>query len=794
MPPGIIAVGAPRRIDHRERGVPDRTSPDPAEVAHPFREADYTQVLMGCIGMAIDSERRDIQAKALAHFNAKFGRHGLPPVPQSHQWAKLADRLWFIRYYVEALYRFDDGPAPTRHQLTLAMADMEVDWERTHGAHYAAYQEMTARWYGPRFRAPDPPPTAPPPKLDPETQEIIDRNQVSKKLQAYLGSLSKGRATAEKAYGELLVAQANVLSELGVRLRMEFDDQKQRADDHPVIEWLVAHDFPIQNGQLFPVLFDLLNQVRAYAKAGANDIALRQLESAETLHDRLATLLAEYYADKVAYARRMLVLLHTLKSISRMMVSFVVFRDIKGIMSQFAALVAVNVAFQQLDRSIGQRKELSGKDAVVDAAMELLMVKVTGKVTELLATRFAIDPRSITGHSMNMLVGGVVGSLQEELMNLGRGVSFVSFLRRLRDRLTDPGFWIENIAVSYLGSKYKSRGSVSLPFGRKTAGAVVLASAFLVAPKPASASPARTPMVEVTPHAAVPKGSPSSATRSRPADARTTRTSAGPNRTTLNVEPATVDRPGGAPSESQRRVDRSSLSPRQRSPSSPVAPASGTPAIAGAALTRRHRKQAALRRRITEITKLLDKIADHVVRNEAAAQLKALRKELVTSKDLDALADRLQAVQNRVNETYAVEQITFFVEYTPESFDVRKVHKRVVVPTRGKKGPEILDIVFEVTTTSGKRAFLVIEAKYGTSRLGWVKLGKKLLVRQFSPEWFDMRIKEIRIQDPAFASQLEKAWKSGHILPFVLKIVEDGTPSRFVDFKQKWTEYRDKRG
>jgi hypothetical protein len=793
VPADRFAVRAPSRIGHRERAVPERPAPALVDIDHPFRESDYTQVLLGCIGLAIDSERAAIRAKARAHVNAKAGRPGLPVVPQTHDWAKLEDRLLFLRYYVEDLHQFGgEGPAPTREQLTLGIANAEIEWERTNGTHYAAYQDMTARWYGPKFRAPDPLPPAPTPRLDPETQEIIDRNQVVEKLQAYLASVSKGRAVAEKAYGELLVAQANVLSEFGVRLRLEFDDQKQRADDHPVIEWLMAHDFPVQNGNLLSVLFDLLNQVRSFAKAGDIDTALRQLESAETLHDRLAKLLEEYYADKVAYAKRILFVLHTLKAISRMLVSIVVFKNVKGVVSQFAALMAVNVAFQQFDRGIGVRSQgLSGKDAAVDAALELLMVKTAGKISQVLATRFAIDPRSITGHTMNMLVVGVIGSLEEEMMNLGQGVSFVSFLRRLRDRMSDPGFWIENIVVAYLAPKYRQKGSVSLPFGKKTAGAAVVASALLAAPRPAQAS-ARTPMVEAPAKPTSANRASSNAPESRPGTTRPTAAAA--SSTHRSTGPGTQSLAPGAPTEAQRSVDRSSLSPRKQAPGpdGPGGPTKGAGAVAGVALTSRQRKRAKLLLRIRGIRKLLDRIDDPTVKQEQADKLKAVQKELATSTAFDAIEGRLQAIENKVNETFAEEQIAFFVEYMPETFDIRKVHKRVVVPSRGK-GPDIIDIVFEVTTTAGKRAYLVIEAKYGSSRLGWVKLGKKLVVRQFSPEWFDMRIKEIRKQDPVFADKLEQSWKKGQILPFVIKIVEDGTPGRFVDFKEKWTDYRDKR-
>lgn len=117
----------------------------------------------------------------------------------------------------------------------------------------------------------------------------------------------------------------------------------------------------------------------------ANDFPYQH--TAQTQFDWLASLLHDYYEGKVRKGSRVVIVLMVLKSISRMIISVVVFRNVKGVVSQFAALIAVNLVYQKLDQTIGARdRGPSARDAVRDAALELLTVKIIDMVYNVEAT------------------------------------------------------------------------------------------------------------------------------------------------------------------------------------------------------------------------------------------------------------------------------------------------------------------------------------------------------------------------------------------------------------------------
>ena len=115
--------------------------------------------------------------------------------------------------------------------------------------------------------------------------------------------------------------------------------------------------------------------------------------------------------------------------------------------------------------------------------------------------------------------------------------------------------------------------------------------------------------------------------------------------------------------------------------------------------------------------------------------------------------------------------------------------KPIKVPHRGDNGPDIIDMVYKVEMENGKIAFLIIECKFNYSKLGWVDYKGKA-VQQFSPEWFELRIEEIKLQNPDLALELYSKWKSGDILPYVFKINPDGTPINHKDFSKEWLKYK----
>jgi len=236
------------------QGIANRgLQPAPAVVLNPFPEEDYLQVLEGFIRQVLGLRNTTIQQKARAHFNARIANRSLSVVPGSHEWSGLTERLLFLRYYVEALHEAF-GPGATDKQLLDVVMQEEIRYEQDRNVHYSAYQEMTARVYGPRLRAPDPLPKVPDPPMDEETRAIIEKNGVNQKLQAFIQSLNQPSEEKNKAYATLVLAYIDTLTDLSIPVFLEYEDQADRARRHSWLEWLQANDFPHQYDHLFPVL------------------------------------------------------------------------------------------------------------------------------------------------------------------------------------------------------------------------------------------------------------------------------------------------------------------------------------------------------------------------------------------------------------------------------------------------------------------------------------------------------------------------------------------------------------
>ncbi len=788
------------------RGVPV----NPLFFFNPFPEQDYIEALVGCIRKVLPLRNRDIQRKAIAQLNAKISNHALVVLPSSHEWSDLNNRLLFFRYYAEGLNQMGDGNS-SEDELIKKIIEMEIQYEKKSNSHYRAYQDLTAKLYGKKFRAPDPPPLEKQPEMDEETKAIIEKHKVNEKLQLYIKSRSYGKAQNDNAYSTLVSAYIETLSDLAIPLSLEYQDQQKRAEDHNWIEWMQANHFPWQHEKLFPVLYTLLQQARDYLKTEQIDNAEERLELAQTLYDRLATLMYDYYSGKVKKGTRVIVVLMVLKSISRMMLSIVVFKNVKGVVSQFAALIAVNLVYQQLDQTIGVRdRGLSGKDAVKDAALELLMVKITAKISQLLATRFMVDPKSLSFDVMNTLAGTVIGSMEEEFMKLGRGVTFVGFLKNLRAKFTNPEFWVENIVIAVLARNYrptaketafldgissainKNVARVAVPLKKHVARATTIATigtVLTLSPKASADNASNKPSVmDVVPQNATPGSTTAkTATTKPPAQA----TSSPAVQTTAARSTTSTAITQGAPTQQQRAVANATFSPDMdpATPTkSPLTPLSSSPLLGMAVVVSKNSKRGKMLKLFQDAKKLLDKIDDQDLKKKCEERLDDLRKEYDKNNDHVETKKKMQAIKNKINEIFAEEQINFLLEHNLPAFGIKRIISKVAVPRRGSNGPEIIDMVYKVETMDGKIAFLALESKYGGSRLGWVQYGK-IQVRQFSPEWFEMRIDEIRLQDASFAKELSDGWKKGAILPFVLKIRSDGSPKGFVDYTAEWTKY-----
>ncbi len=779
-----------------ERGTADRGVPaDPNFFFNPFPESDYNDLLRAAVQKVWPTKNAAVMAAAIQQANAKLSNHSLPAIPPSHEWDDLEKRLLYLRFYVEYIDAMAGIGQASVDDLVRSVMAMEVEFERDRNSHTAAYRALVPYIYGRNFRLPEPtlPVVEKEPELDPDTRAVIERNQVKEKLGLYMKSLSQGKAASAQAYATLVRAYIDTVSDLSVPLRQEYDDQHDRAIDHNWLEWLQANDFPTQYDHLFPVLYTLLNQARDLLKQNKFDQALGRLDRAQDLYDHLASMLYEYESEKVRKGTRVVITLMILKSISRMMLSVVVFKSVKGLVSQLAALITINLVYQQLDYSIGARERgLSAGDAVRDAALELLTMKITAKINGLLISRFNIDPNSISNHAMGMLTSTVISSMEEEFVKLGRDVNFVGFLKNLRDKFINPEFWVENIAVAVLARNFDTRGKTySLPVNEGMARAATVATVLTFSPKASANTVAHKPVATQV-ASADPATGPAAAVDPAVTARATAATAVQPAAAAGTVRaPANTATDQSAPTQAQRGTDSVTLSPSPRSETpgpSPVTPLNTLGLLGLGAVVGRGSKKATILKLFSDAKKLLDKINDPEAKKEAQKRLDALRKEYDDSNDHTDTAKRIQAIRNKINEIFAEERIDFLLRYNLKSFGVKRILAKVAVPRRGNSGPEMVDMAYKVETTSGKIAFLIIESKYGRSTLGWVKYGRGE-VQQFSPEWFEMRIEEIRGQDPKFADQLAESWKKGQILPFLMKVASDGSPKAFIDYTAEWTKY-----
>jgi hypothetical protein len=170
-----------------------------------------------------------------------------------------------------------------------------------------------------------------------------------------------------------------------------------------------------------------------------------------------------------------------------------------------------------------------------------------------------------------------------------------------------------------------------------------------------------------------------------------------------------------------------------------------------------------------------DKIDDVNLKKEEKAKAENLQEEYKQKKiNKKDARNKLQGIINRVNEKYAEEQCEHLLNHNLNFFGIKKIISKVSIPRRGEKGPSILDLVFKCQSIDGTIKSIVFEVKYNTSKLGWVQNpngGKP--IRQFSPEWFKMRIEEIRKQDTTIAEALE----TQQVDAYVMRIAKDGSPT-----------------
>lgn len=130
----------------------------------------------------------------------------------------------------------------------------------------------------------------------------------------------------------------------------------------------------------------------------------------------------------------------------------------------------------------------------------------------------------------------------------------------------------------------------------------------------------------------------------------------------------------------------------------------------------------------------------------------------------------------------------------------REIKTEIDIPFRGSKGPQILDQVFELE--NGK--FVVVESKYGSSRLSKTNqtifavdengianpLTKVRSIKQFSPQWFQDRIKEIRKKNHRLANKLDQAWQRGEIDALEVHVDVEGNAYKVITHSKEWNKFR----
>jgi hypothetical protein len=127
------------------------------------------------------------------------------------------------------------------------------------------------------------------------------------------------------------------------------------------------------------------------------------------------------------------------------------------------------------------------------------------------------------------------------------------------------------------------------------------------------------------------------------------------------------------------------------------------------------------------------------------------------------------------------------------------IKAEIKIPVRGTMGPEILDRGYELK--NGR--VVVIEAKYDQSTLG--RTGRTVFeaseagvervvlkpntVKQFSPEWFQDRITEIRKTNPRLANRLKRAWMAGEIEAIVVYVDPEGNVKSVEDHTEEYAKF-----
>ena len=132
--------------------------------------------------------------------------------------------------------------------------------------------------------------------------------------------------------------------------------------------------------------------------------------------------------------------------------------------------------------------------------------------------------------------------------------------------------------------------------------------------------------------------------------------------------------------------------------------------------------------------------------------------------------------------------------------EYRGAAKEVRVMSRGVT--PLLDLVFE----TAKGEFVVVEAKANESPLGRTerrvfkggprgKLTKGIVpkvVEQFSPEWFEQRLADLRKHSPEgrrLANRLQHAWQNGKLRPILVRAPEAGMTTERVVIEDRSAQW-----
>lgn len=160
------------------------------------------------------------------------------------------------------------------------------------------------------------------------------------------------------------------------------------------------------------------------------------------------------------------------------------------------------------------------------------------------------------------------------------------------------------------------------------------------------------------------------------------------------------------------------------------------------------------------------------------------------------ILDRGIGVENKIKEQIGEFGARKYVERVYGS----SIKSEIDIPIRGRRGPSILDITWELKS----KKIVVVEAKYDKSTLGRtmqikfggdsagviqiIKTQKKTL--QFSPEWFQDRITELRRKGHhRVANKLDQAWRNGDIIALKIQTDAIGNVKRVVNHTDSWNTF-----